>query len=318
MVDFDKLDSDTLQDTFRLLDDFNEEGFNWRDMNIFSQPADEYIENFFSRKKQKKVNDRRKDSTATPSQSNYSSRCSTPSKSKYSPSSSASTPLKYKYSPSSSASTPFKTYNKQRQRTYSQRNDSDLSKRLENKFMKDERHSVPHEIYSDCPTTPEDHERPHSVPVHGADVSDSDSNSSIRYFPSISMNSSRDSLCSEPLDRFMSRLSSFSSGSSRASSVVQDDPYSSPRKSQQEYSHKGDNPSKLESNSSSNLPDVLKGDPNGPQVRNVPIAMPHKEKETWTEKQGRIEDALKWLRSELVRHNLVLECFPSACILISC
>ncbi|XP_071144140.1 uncharacterized protein [Mytilus edulis] len=363
MVDFDKLDSDTLQDTFRLLDDFNEEGFNWRDMNIFSQPADEYIENFFSRKKQKsrtdklfssfpsfassarssvdadakfaddvfsftknrfrrsessysttsgyetsssnetiseEVNDRRKNSSSTPSQSNYSSRCSTPSKSKYSPSSSASTPLKYKYSPSSSASTPFKTYNKQRERTYSQRNDSDLSKRLENKFMKDERHSVPHEIYSDCPTTPEDHERPHSVPVHGADVSDSDSNSSLRYFPSISMNSSRDSLCSEPLDRFMSRLSSFSSGSSRASSVVQDDPYSSPRKSQQEYSHKGDNPSKLESNSSSNLPDVLKGDPNGPQVRNVPIAMPHKEKETWTEKQGRIEDALKWLRSELV------------------
>jgi len=40
-----------LKDTFRLLDEFNEEGFNWRDMKIFSQPADEYIENFFDRKK---------------------------------------------------------------------------------------------------------------------------------------------------------------------------------------------------------------------------------------------------------------------------
>lgn len=51
MVDFDNFDQDTLKDTFRVLDEFNEEGFNWRDMKIFSQPADEYIENFFDRKK---------------------------------------------------------------------------------------------------------------------------------------------------------------------------------------------------------------------------------------------------------------------------
>lgn len=343
MVEFDKFDSDTLKDTFRLLDEFNEEGFNWRDMKIFSQPADEYIENFFNRKKQRsrtdkmfssfpsfasstrtsadseadfgddvfsftknrfrrsessysttsgyetsssnetiseEVNDRRRDSqrSSTPSQSNFSSRCSTPLKSKYSPSSSASTPF-------SKPST--------RTRTYSQRHDSDLSKKLENQFMKDERHSVPHELFSECEHNLDDHERPHSVPVNGAKrdrkINTNDSDSNLPAFPGITSNSSRDSLCSEPLDRFMSRLSSFSSGSSRASSVIQDGRISSPKQETEKQTI------------SDNLPDVLKGDPNGPKVRNIPIAMPDNgDKESWSQRQGRIEDALKWLRSELV------------------
>jgi hypothetical protein len=64
-----------------------------------------------------------------------------------------------------------------------------------------------------------------------------------------------------------------------------------------------DKQTKLESNSnvSNNLPDVLKGDPNGPLIRNIPIAMPDKgDTQSWSQRQGRIEGALKWLRSELV------------------
>lgn len=360
MVDFDNFDQDTLKDTFRLLDEFNEEGFNWRDMKIFSQPADEYIENFFDRKKRRsrtdklfksfpdfasagartsadfdtdlgndvfsftknrfrrsessysttsgyetsssnetiseEVNDRRRDSqrSTTPSESTYSSR--------------SSTPFKSKYSPSSSASTPFQTHSKPstRARTYSQRHDSDLSKKLENQFMKDERHSVPHEIYSDCQHSFDDHDRPHSVPVNNVrgqvNGKCKDSDSSFRFSPSISINNSRDSLCSEPLDRFMSRLSSFSSGSSRCSSVSQDGRNSSPKQQQPEVHSDVDKQTKVEeSNVSNNLPDVLKGDPNGPLIRNIPIAMPDKgDNQSWSQRQGRIEGALKWLRSELV------------------
>lgn len=367
MVDFENLDRETLNDTFRLLDDFNEDGFNWRDMRIFSQPADEYIENFFSRKKSKSrtekllsslepslastiktaldaeddvendvfsftknrfrrsessysttsgyetsssnetisegINSRRRDSerSNTPSNSIFSSRCSTPSKSKYSPSSSASTPLRNFSKPPSRA------------RTYSNsRHDSDLSKKFENKFMKDERHSMPHEIYSERQFTPSDQEeRPHSVPVNSAKNNDSEfsDDDSMRFFPGASMNSSRDSLCSEPLDRFMSRLSSFSSGSSRSSSIFQDGRTSSPKStctnpSNYSYSN-SERDSKTDTN---NLPDVLKGDPNGPKIRQIPIAMPDKGPGTWSERQGRIEDALKWLRTELVRNVLYTSC----------
>lgn len=354
MVDFEKFDRETLHDTFRLLDDFNEEGFNWRDMRIFSQPADEYIENFFSRKKSKSrtekllsslepslastiktaldaeddiendvfsftknkfrrsessysttsgyetsssnetisegINSRRRDSerSNTPSNSRFSSRCSTPSKSKYSPSSSASTPLRNFSKPPSRA------------RTYSNsKHDSDLSKKFEKQFMKDERHSMPHEIYSERQFTPtEQEERPHSVPVNSAKTNDSEfsDDDSMRFFPGVSMNSSRDSLSSEPLDRFMSRLSSFSSASSRSSSVFQDGRTPS---SKSAYTTSSSNYSDTRS-AAENLPDVLKGDPNGPTVRHIPIAMPDKGPGTWSERQGRIEDALKWLRTELV------------------
>jgi hypothetical protein len=95
--------------------------------------------------------------------------------------------LDIKRSKSSSAPTPFQTHSKPstRARTYSQRHDSDLTKKLENQFMKDERHSVPHEIYSECQHSFDDRDRPHSVPVNNVrgqmNEKCKDSDSSFRF-----------------------------------------------------------------------------------------------------------------------------------------
>ncbi|KAJ8322250.1 hypothetical protein KUTeg_000721 [Tegillarca granosa] len=78
-------------------------------------------------------------------------------------------------------------------RTASQSSNVDLSKKLENQFLKEERHSMPHEIYSNCDRNLNDLDRPRSVPLNPNDPRNSnnwkDSGSNFKCFPSKIMDS---------------------------------------------------------------------------------------------------------------------------------
>lgn len=188
-------------------------------------------------------------------------------------------------------------------RTASQSSNVDLSKKLENQFLKEERHSMPHEIYSNCDRNLNDLDRPRSVPLNPNDPRNSnnwkDSGSNFKCFPSKIMDS-RDlgsfrgnrlqSLDGVDEHRFSDSTETVFSKDSQSSF------YSINSLAPDTHNAASD----IDSRSRS-FPDMLR-EKYGHDFRRLPPPLGPQTGEAGTsldKRQGRIEDALKWLRSEL-------------------
>ncbi|OWF55766.1 dentin sialophosphoprotein-like [Mizuhopecten yessoensis] len=353
MMDFDSLKSDILKDTFDLIDDIKSgRDLDFRKMKLFSKPIDSFFSSSSSssssydprrRNSNQRVNDLKHRFSSIPSFSTFKRTSSKDldrdndpfkrtnvkrSESTYSTGSYDTTDSNETLSEMSDSSfSPgsSKSRSSGHDRTNSSSSDSskvaELSKKLEENFMKDERHSMPHEMYSKCDRTLNDLDRPRSVPLNTGNPNLSkhwkDSDSNLKCFPNKVMNS-RD-LGTYSQGRHLSngydsdsRSTVTGSGSRFNSMSSFDFPSLSDRT--HDFDGGGSNSPQLPTSplsprspidlSSPNLPNppsyelsrnIYKSDPGG-----LPATTSLKQdREAWEERTNRIQDALKWLRSEL-------------------
>ncbi|KAK3087673.1 hypothetical protein FSP39_009013 [Pinctada imbricata] len=310
MVDFDKFEKD-IRATFDLLDDIKSgEGLNWDRINKFFESP------LFKRRNNSKLSDKfssfpsfrsRQSATTESSETDsgdevFSSRSFRRSDSTYSTSSYDTTDSSDTVSGDSTSSRFQKRQPKverqipvQHYRTASTSSSQGLSKKLENQFLNEERHSVPHEIYSDC-----DREggsdylfRPVSAPPK-PDPSliqnrfNHDSKSSFKCFPSRVIDSQSIRNTSDINSNSIVNVSNFKTDNNR--------PYSNANSARSR-------PEVCQTSPRANsrgrtLPDVLKKEEPG-NIGPPSFGLESNDNPSWQERQGRIECALKWLRSEL-------------------
>ncbi|XP_033727014.1 uncharacterized protein LOC117316506 [Pecten maximus] len=353
MMDFDSLKSDILKDTFDLIDDIKSgRDLDFRKMKLFSKPIDSFFSSPSSsasssydprrRNSNQRVNDLKHRFSSIPSFSTFKRTTTTDSdrdndtfkrtnvkrsESTYSTGSYETTDSNETLSEMSDSSfSPgsSKSRSSGHVRTNSSSSDSskvaELSKKLEENFLKDERHSMPHEMYSKCDRTLNDLDRPRSVPLNTGNPNISknwkDSDSNFKCFPSKVMNSrdlgtySQGRHISNGYDSD-SRSTVTGSGSRLNSMSSFDFPSLSDRMN--EFDGESHSPllptSPLSPRSpvdltSPHLPNppsyelsrnIYKSDPGGLPATNSL----KQDRQAWEERTNRIQDALKWLRSEL-------------------
>ena len=305
MVDFDKFEKD-IRATFDLLDDIKSgEGLNWDRVNRFFESP------LFKRRNNGKRNNKFSSfprfgsrQSATESSENdsgdevFSSQTFRRSDSTYSTSSYDTTDSNETVSAKGTSSKFQKRDTKvqipvQHYRTSSSSSSQGLSKKLEDQFLNEERHSMPHEIYSDCDPDKNANDKlfrpvsapPKPDPLLIRNQFHHDTNSGFKCFPSRAMDSQE--VATNP------DVNANCTGSASTSPISE-----SGAKSPQ------NRPEICRTTSRSNsrdrtLPDVLKKD--GISVNGPPtFGLESNENSNWEERQSRVESALKWLRSELV------------------
>ncbi|XP_069106738.1 uncharacterized protein [Argopecten irradians] len=353
MMDFDTMKSDILKDTFDLIDDIKSgRDLDFRKMKLFSKPIDSFFSSSSSssssydprrRNSNQRVNDLKHRFSSIPSFSTFKRTTTSTdsdgdgdtfkrtnvkrSESTYSTGSYETTDSNETLSEMSDSSfSPGSSKSRLsgHARTNSSSSDSskvaELSKKLEENFLKDERHSMPHEMYSKCDRTLNDLDRPRSVPLHNGNPNISknwkDSDSNFKCFPSKVMNS-RD-LGTYSQGRHISNgydsnsRSTVTGSGSRLNSMSS---FDFPSLSDRMNEFDGESNSSLLPTSplsprspidlsSPNLPNppsyelsrnICKSDPGGLPATNSL----KQDREAWEERTNRIQDALKWLRSEL-------------------
>jgi len=215
------------------------------------------------------------------------------------------------FSPTGTNTRPKTTYTSNHKRNSSSDSSTtkgDLTKKLEEEFLKDERHSMPGEFYSKCDRYLNDLDRPRSVPPVqlNPNLASMEGDTNVKHFPIKTMDS-RD-------------LRSFSSQNSQLSNGSYNPGFGS--KSTVTGSVSGSTGSKYSSLNRFDFPSMpdgvsdFDGDIRSPTVPNVTqkhslsrsepnvptFNVSEENPPSWKERQARIEDALKWLRSELVSY----------------